>query len=288
MKQKSLILCFILALTLIIVVTPTTTADPYTYTQTTGVINGTYYSMWFPDDQTNVPLIIASPGIGGVLSNIPYDYFASRGYAVLGFNDSNYIIWEIAISHFHNNIQNLVEWTFNDDFPFSVNKSAVGLYGWSCGGGAVLSINDSRLKGIVANEPAYVKGFVASNNIPVLITSGTNDDVAPYSSNQAIYYNALNMPKMLIQVNAIHQSNAGIAYSEAWFEWLLRGNGTALDFINNVSSDVQVLFYQKNPYNIAYPLQTIDMFNGVPLSELSDICGVPLSLISHINGNPIT
>jgi hypothetical protein len=232
---------------------PSTSSPPYlsgptySYNQTDGTYNSVEWHLWYPQSYPNSPpLIIASPGIGDVISDIPYSEIVPYGYAVLGFSGSDsFANWSVCISNYSAALTTLIDWVFSSSFPYLVDKNNVGLYGFSCGGGAVLTINDTRIHAIVADCPAYVTGICAKNKVPVLITTANGDIECPYSTNGYLYYSALSTPKMIIQIaGGTHQNDAGMNYSLSWYYWLLKSQTSGLNYINNVNTNPNIVVWE--------------------------------------------
>jgi hypothetical protein len=267
---------------------PSTPSPPYLsgptyfYNQTDGTYNSVEWHLWYPQSYpNNPPLIIASPGMGDAISDIPYSEIVPYGYAVLGFSGSDsFANWSVCISNYSAALTTLIDWVFSSSFPYSVDKNNVGLYGFSCGGGAVLTINDTRIHAIVADCPAYVTGICAKNKVPVLITTANDDIECPYSTNGYLYYSALSPPKMIIQIaGGTHQDDAGMNYSLSWYYWLLKSQTSGLNYINNVNTNPNIVVWETTlplvaPTVTATPA-TIEQGQSSNLTSTPMTSGVP-------------
>jgi len=213
--------------------------------------NGTAFDLYYPISGSNFPLIVYSTGTGGgddaQTSNAIY--FAENGYACLWYATAGSYAdtYEPASE---SNCLALLPMIFNSTAMnsvcgISINESAVALTGWSGGGGAMLAINDTRVRTIVAYCPYYDETCLpAVNTCPVLICCGQNDTQAPIDTNGLVFYNGDVESKMILEMaGGVHSVYNGWNYSVAWLNWVLQGNSSALAFVLGISGDPSISFY---------------------------------------------
>jgi type VI secretion system secreted protein VgrG len=213
--------------------------------------NGTVFDLYYPNTGSNFPLIVYSGGTGGGKNGETSNaiYFAENGYACLWYatTANSADIYEPASK---SNCLSLLPMIFNSTTMnlvcgISIDASAVALTGFSGGAGAMLSINDTRIRTIVSYCPYYVGTCLpAKNTCPVLICCGQSDSTAPYDINGLVFYNGDVQSRMILEmVNGAHNTENGWNYSVSWLNWLLQGNSSALDFVLGISGDSSISRY---------------------------------------------
>lgn len=251
-----------------------------------GQQDGIDFTFWNFSGSEDAPLLVCSPSAAGLLSDIPNATLVPEGYNVLGFNTTGYANYTDAILDHADKLRTLLTWVFDSSFPFAVDKDNVGTYGFSAGGGAVLAVNDSRV-GAIVSVCAFNDGLGlnAYNNHPVLITGGSVDAIAPYATNQTAYYGTELAPKMLVEMDGVnHVKDAGIDYSIAWFDWLLKGSAEGLAFLNDVGNDAAVLAYEMSPS----PMETFSYSASLsiisPTNSTLTVSNVTVQALFFTNG----
>ena len=136
--------------------------------------NGTVFDLYYPNTGSNFPLIVYSGGTGGGKNGETSNaiYFAENGYACLWYatTANSADIYEPASK---SNCLSLLPMIFNSTTMnlvcgISIDESAVALTGFSGGAGAILSINDTRIRTIVTVIVPIMLELVFLPKTPVL------------------------------------------------------------------------------------------------------------------------
>jgi hypothetical protein len=246
--RLSVLLVLITLVLFVIIFLGIVATSPQTNLEIVSLTNQTYsgveYSLFYPSQGSNFPLIIFLSGIGGMDTTNTHT-FARMSYACLVLaatptnlsNAKNYIMNE------KNNLEAILPFIFNSQtFPITINQSKVGIFGVSGGGNCALLFNDTRIKATVAYQPYYAIPPVL-NRAPVFIITTSDDSVAPYYTNGLRFYNNISSPKIIADIvgyNHYQFPQTLYRYVKDWFNYYLDGNTTGLSDLANISSDSSI------------------------------------------------
>jgi hypothetical protein len=193
------------------------------YTVITSNYSGVSYDLYCPTESNGSLVIFA----GGILGHKRYlagwaPILAERGYAVLTFTtpaeDLNHV--SRYVHNCKNNIEALLPFVFDDDlFPISINPDCVSIVGMSGGGATVLAFEDSRIQTTVAICPYYIDDSSVDHDSPVLIITGSEDNICPHDTHGLVYYDEIEPSKMIWEQADVGHDMSPAAW-ELLVEWL--------------------------------------------------------------------
>lgn len=203
--------------------------------------------IWYPADMENsdtkypVVLFINGTGVGASRYNPVFEHLASWGFIAIGNEDPS--TWEGTKAN------DTLSWLLkaNEDessiFYHKIDLDNIGVTGHSQGGvGVYNTINNTEHKALykcavtlsptqeeVAEQVLHIPYEPSKTTIPILMLSGTENDVITPDNMEKSYAKVNSQKVMAVRKNAAHGEMLYSAdgYVTAWFMWQLQGDEKA-------------------------------------------------------------
>lgn len=204
-------------------------------------------TIWYPkeletsSEKYSVVLFVNGTGVGASRYSSVFEHMASWGFVAIGSEDPS--SWEGEKSD--KTIAYLLGENGNKDSIFygKIDLENIGAIGHSQGGvGVYNTINNTKQKEIyktavalsptqeeVADQVLHIPYDPSNTEIPVLMMSGTENDVISPNNMEKSYAKVTSSKAMAVRIGASHGEMLYIAdgYVTAWFMWHLQGDENA-------------------------------------------------------------
>lgn len=204
-------------------------------------------TIWYPkeletsSEKYPVVLFVNGTGVGASRYSSVFEHMASWGFVAIGSEDPS--SWEGEKSD--KTIAYLLGENGNKDSIFygKIDLENIGAIGHSQGGvGVYNTINNTKQKEIyktavalsptqeeVADQVLHIPYDPSNTEIPVLMMSGTENDVISPDNMEKSYAKVTASKAMAVRIGASHGEMLYIAdgYVTAWFMWHLQGDENA-------------------------------------------------------------